>query len=102
MKTVLTALAATSPFAANAADAISGAEQRQRTNWQAIIMFLFSSGSRSALPTGHQNAMFSSDYYTAGGKSPASRTGWRLPGTIGPPPHSWGSPRRCRPPAMTA
>ncbi len=37
---VLTALAATLPFAANAADAISGAVERQPTNWQAIIMFL--------------------------------------------------------------
>ncbi len=33
-------LAATLPFAANAADAISGAVERQPTNWQAIIMFL--------------------------------------------------------------
>lgn len=32
--------AATFPFAANAADAISGAVERQPTNWQAIIMFL--------------------------------------------------------------
>ena len=40
MKRVLTALAATLPFAANAADAISGAVERQPTNWQAIIMFL--------------------------------------------------------------
>ncbi len=39
MKRVLTALAATLPFAANAADAISGAVERQPTNWQAIIMF---------------------------------------------------------------
>ncbi|MEA7178529.1 hypothetical protein ONK20_25395, partial [Salmonella enterica subsp. enterica serovar Montevideo] len=28
------------PFAAHAADAISGAVERQPTNWQAIIMFL--------------------------------------------------------------
>ena len=40
MKKVLTALAATLPFAANAADAISGHVERQPTNWQAIIMFL--------------------------------------------------------------
>ncbi len=43
MKRVLTALAATLPFAANAADAISGAVERQPTNWQAIIMFLICS-----------------------------------------------------------
>ena len=40
MKRVLTALAATLPFAAHAADAITGEVQRQPTNWQAIIMFL--------------------------------------------------------------
>ncbi|ELJ9122978.1 hypothetical protein RT789_004185, partial [Salmonella enterica] len=40
MKRVLTALAAALPFAAHAADAISGAVERQPTNWQAIIMFL--------------------------------------------------------------
>lgn len=39
MKRVLTALAAALPFAAHAADAISGAVERQPTNWQAIIMF---------------------------------------------------------------
>jgi cation/acetate symporter len=40
MKRVLTALAATLPFAAHAADAITGEVQRQPTNWQAIVMFL--------------------------------------------------------------
>ena len=40
MKRVLTALAATLPFATHAADAITGEVQRQPTNWQAIIMFL--------------------------------------------------------------
>lgn len=39
MKRILTALAATLPFAAHAADAITGEVQRQPTNWQAIIMF---------------------------------------------------------------
>ncbi len=41
MKKVLTALAATLPFAASAADALSGPVERQPTNWQAIIMFLY-------------------------------------------------------------
>ena len=40
MKRILTALAATLPFAAHAADAITGEVQRQPTNWQAIVMFL--------------------------------------------------------------
>ena len=40
-KRVLTALAATLlPLGAHAADAITGAVQRQPTNWQAIVMFL--------------------------------------------------------------
>ena len=41
IKRVLTALAATLlPLGAHAADAITGALQRQPTNWQAIVMFL--------------------------------------------------------------
>lgn len=56
MKRVLTALAATLPFAANAADAISGAVERQPTNWQAIIMFLIFVVFTLGLPTGRQNA----------------------------------------------
>ncbi|MCW6190398.1 hypothetical protein [Klebsiella pneumoniae] len=40
MKRVLTALAATLPFAAHAADALTGEVQRQTTNWQAMIMSL--------------------------------------------------------------
>ena len=41
IKRVLTALAATLlPLGAHAADAITGAVQRQPTNWQAIVMFL--------------------------------------------------------------
>ena len=88
MKRVLTALAATLPFAANAADAISGAVERQPTNWQAIIMFLIF----VVLATTTRQAAISQ----------ASRTGWRLPVTICPPPHFWGSPHWCLPPAMTA
>ena len=97
MKRVLTALAATLPFAANAADAISGAVERQPTNWQAIIMFLIfvvftrQNAYVRVMTTTPQAAI-----------SPVFRTGWRLPGTICPPPHSWGSPRWCLPPAMTA
>ncbi|STM59721.1 cation/acetate symporter [Escherichia coli] len=103
MKRVLTALAATLPFAANAADAISGAVERQPTNWQAIIMFLI-----FVVFTLGITYWASKAYVLVATTTPqaaislASRTGWRLPGTICPPPHSWGSPRWCLPPAMTA
>lgn len=103
MKRVLTALAATLPFAANAADAISGAVERQPTNWQAIIMFLiFVVFTLGITYWASKRVRSRSDYYTQAAISLASRTGWRLPGTICPPPHSWGSPRWCLPPAMTA
>ncbi|XNM48228.1 hypothetical protein ACLK17_25450 [Escherichia coli] len=81
MKRVLTALAATLPFAANAADAISGAVEREPTNWQAIIMFLiFVVFTLGITYWGSKRVRSRSDDYTAGGKSLASRTGWRLPG----------------------
>lgn len=102
MKRVLTALAATLPFAANAADAISGAVERQPTNWQAIIMFLiFVVFTLGITYWASKRVRSRNDYYTAGGNITGFRTGWRLPGTICPPPHSWGSPRWCLPPAMT-
>ncbi len=97
------ALAATLPFAANAADAISGAVEHQPTNWQSIIMYmLFVVFTLGMTYWASKRVRSRSDYYTAGGNitgfqkiSLASRTGWRLPGTICPPPHSWGSPRWC-------
>lgn len=68
MKRVLTALAATLPFAANAADAISGAVQRQPTNWQAIIMFLiFVALTLYITWWASKRVRSRSDYYTAGG-----------------------------------
>ncbi len=103
MKRVLTALAATLPFAANAADAISGAVERQPTNWQAIIMFLiFVVFTLGITYWASKRVRSRSDYTPQAAISQASRTGWRLPVTICPPPHFWGSPRWCLPPAMTA
>ena len=68
MKRVLTALAATLPFAANAADAISGAVERQPTNWQAIIMFLiFVVFTLGITYWASKRVRSRSDYYTAGG-----------------------------------
>lgn len=103
MKRVLTALAATLPFAANAADAISGAVERQPTNWQAIIMFLifvvFTLGITYWASNAYVRVMTITPQAAI---SPVFRTGWRLPVTICPPPHFWGSPHWCLPPAMTA
>ncbi|XPE63552.1 hypothetical protein ACNKHU_25735 [Shigella flexneri] len=42
------------------------------------------------------------DYYTAGGDVTGFQNRLAIAGTICPPPHSWGSPRWCLPPAMTA
>ena len=68
MKRVLTALAATLPFAANAADAISGAVERQPTNWQAIIMFLiFVVFTLGITYWASKRVRSRNDYYTAGG-----------------------------------
>ncbi len=103
MKRVLTALAATLPFAANAADAISGAVERQPTNWQAIIMFLiFVVFTLGITYWASKRVRSRSDYYTAGGNITGFQNGLAIAGTICPPPHSWGSPRWCLPPAMTA
>lgn len=68
MKRVLTALAAAFPFAAHAADAISGAVERQPTNWQAIIMFLiFVVFTLGITYWASKRVRSRSDYYTAGG-----------------------------------
>lgn len=103
MKRVLTALAATLPFAANAADAISGAVERQPTNWQAIIMFLiFVVFTLGITYWASKRVRSRSDYYTAGGNITGFQNGLAIAVTICPPPHFWGSPRWCLPPAMTA
>jgi|GEM_PF-5024797 len=123
MKRVLTALAATLPFAAHAADALTGEVQRQPTNWQAIIMFLiFVVLTLYITYWASKRVRSRNDYYTAGGNItgfqngvadpggldqfaatfPASRAGWRSRGTLCPPPRSLGSPRWCIPQGMTA
>ena len=58
IKRVLTALAATLlPLGAHAADAITGAVQRQPTNWQAIVMFLIFVAPVPASPAGSRSAL---------------------------------------------
>ncbi len=73
MKRILTALAATLPFAAHAADAITGEVQRQPTNWQAIVMFLiFVVLTLYITYWASKRVRSRNDYYTAGGNITAS------------------------------
>lgn len=102
MKRVLTALAAALPFAAHAADAISGAVERQPTNWQAIIMFLIFVVFTLGITYWASNAYVPVATTTPQAAiSPGSRTAWRLPATICPPRHFSAFPRWCLPPVMT-
>ncbi|VDZ81477.1 Sodium:solute symporter family protein [Salmonella bongori] len=81
MKRVLTALAATLPFAAHAADAISGAVERQPTNWQAIIMFLiFVVFTLGITYWASKRVRSRSDYYTAGGNITGFQNGLAIAG----------------------
>ena len=64
---VLAALGAL-PLGAQAADAISGAVERQPTNWQAIIMFVVFVGATLGITWwASKRTRSRSDYYTAGG-----------------------------------
>ncbi|ECO9858083.1 cation acetate symporter [Salmonella enterica] len=81
MKRVLTALAAALPFAAHAADAISGAVERQPTNWQAIIMFLiFVVFTLGITYWASKRVRSRSDYYTAGGNITGFQNGLAIAG----------------------
>ena len=81
MKKVLTALAATLPAAANAADTIAGAVQRQPTNWQAIIMFLiFVALTLYITYWASKRVRSRSDYYTAGGNITGFQNGLAIAG----------------------
>ncbi len=77
----MTALAATLPFAANAADAISGAVERQPTNWQAIIMFLiFVVFTLGITYWASKRVRSRNDYYTAGGNITGFQNGLAIAG----------------------
>lgn len=81
MKRVLTALAATLPFAAHAADAITGEVQRQPTNWQAIIMFLiFVVLTLYITYWASKRVRSRNDYYTAGGNITGFQNGLAIAG----------------------
>ncbi|HGV1193795.1 TPA: cation/acetate symporter ActP [Escherichia coli] len=73
--------AATLPFAANAADAISGAVERQPTNWQAIIMFLiFVVFTLGITYWASKRVRSRNDYYTAGGNITGFQNGLAIAG----------------------
>ncbi|AGN86765.1 cation/acetate symporter ActP [Enterobacter sp. R4-368] len=81
MKRVLTALAATLPFTAHAADAITGEVQRQPTNWQAIIMFvIFVALTLYITYWASKRVRSRSDYYTAGGNITGFQNGLAIAG----------------------
>ena len=82
IKRVLTALAATLlPLGANAADAITGAVQRQPTNWQAIVMFLiFVALTLYITYWASKRVRSRSDYYTAGGNITGFQNGLAIAG----------------------
>ena len=81
MKRVLTALAATLPLTASAADALTGAVQRQPTNWQAIIMFLiFVALTLYITYWASKRVRSRSDYYTAGGNITGFQNGLAIAG----------------------
>ncbi|WP_087597059.1 cation acetate symporter [Klebsiella pneumoniae] len=82
MKRVLTALAATLlPLGAHAADAITGAVQRQPTNWQAIVMFLiFVALTLYITYWASKRVRSRSDYYTAGGNITGFQNGLAIAG----------------------
>lgn len=101
IKRVLTALAATLlPLGAHAADAITGAVQRQPTNWQAIVMFLIFVALTLYITYWASNGCVRAAITTPPAAIlPASRTGWRLPATLCQRRRSSVSPRWCIPPA---
>lgn len=82
IKRVLTALAATLlPLGAHAADAITGAVQRQPTNWQAIVMFLiFVALTLYITYWASKRVRSRSDYYTAGGNITGFQNGLAIAG----------------------
>lgn len=86
-----------------AADALTGEVHKQPLNVSAIAMFVaFVAFTLGITYWASKRNKSAADYYAAGGRSPASRTAWRLPATTCRRPRSWGFPRWCSPPATTA
>lgn len=74
-------LAALLPFSALAADAITGAVQRQATNYQAIIMFMIFVGATLGITYwASKRTRSRNDYYTAGGNITGFQNGLAMAG----------------------
>lgn len=69
------------PFSALAADAITGAVQRQATNYQAIIMFTIFVGATLGITYwASKRTRSRNDYYTAGGNITGFQNGLAMAG----------------------
>ena len=81
MRLCLWMLAALLPFSALAADAITGAVQRQATNYQAIIMFVIFVGATLGITYwASKRTRSRNDYYTAGGNITGFQNGLAMAG----------------------
>ncbi|MXP50590.1 cation/acetate symporter ActP [Pantoea sp. Eser] len=81
MRLCLWMLAALLPFSALAADAITGAVQRQAVNYQAIIMFVIFVGATLGITYwASKRTRSRSDYYTAGGNITGFQNGLAMAG----------------------
>ena len=92
---LLMLVAGSAALSAFAAGADLGQAEKQPTNWTAISMFaVFVIFTLFVTKWAAAKTKSAADFYTAGGGSPASRTGWRLPATTCRPRRSWASRRR--------
>ncbi|WP_312760382.1 cation/acetate symporter ActP [Pantoea brenneri] len=81
MRLCLWILAALLPFSALAADAITGAVQRQAVNYQAIVMFVIFVGATLGITYwASKRTRSRSDYYTAGGNITGFQNGLAMAG----------------------
>ncbi|MCH9297205.1 cation/acetate symporter [Pantoea allii] len=81
IRLMLWMLAALLPFSALAADAITGAVQKQPVNYQAIVMFvIFVGATLSITYWASKRTRSRSDYYTAGGNITGFQNGLAMAG----------------------
>lgn len=81
MKRLLPLFLATAPLSAVAADAITGAVQKQPTNYEAIIMFVvFVAATLGITWWASKRTRSRSDYYTAGGNITGFQNGLAMAG----------------------
>ncbi|WP_152999646.1 cation/acetate symporter ActP [Pantoea stewartii] len=81
IRLMLWMLAALLPFSALAADAITGAVQKQAVNYQAIVMFvIFVGATLSITYWASKRTRSRSDYYTAGGNITGFQNGLAMAG----------------------